>query len=60
MSCGQCEALMINGVYCHETGCPDAWRDYSIECFGCGIDFKPEYKNQAYCSKDCQQIYCGG
>ena len=21
-ACTQCEALMINGVYCHETGCP--------------------------------------
>lgn len=23
MSCNQCEALVINGVYCHETGCPN-------------------------------------
>jgi hypothetical protein len=22
-SCNQCEALMINGIYCHETGCPN-------------------------------------
>ena len=22
-SCDQCQALMINGVYCHETGCPN-------------------------------------
>ena len=22
-SCDQCEALMINGTYCHETGCPN-------------------------------------
>ena len=22
-SCNQCEAAMINGVYCHETGCPN-------------------------------------
>ncbi len=22
-SCNQCQALMINGVYCHETGCPN-------------------------------------
>jgi hypothetical protein len=21
-SCTQCEALMVNGVYCHEIGCP--------------------------------------
>ena len=23
MRCNQCEALMINGVFCHETGCPN-------------------------------------
>lgn len=23
MKCNQCEALMINGVFCHETGCPN-------------------------------------
>ena len=23
MSCDQCVAAMINGVYCHETGCPN-------------------------------------
>ena len=22
-SCNQCQALVINGVYCHETGCPN-------------------------------------
>lgn len=22
-SCDQCQACMINGVYCHETGCPN-------------------------------------
>ena len=22
-SCDQCVALMINGVFCHETGCPN-------------------------------------
>mgnify|MGYP001615430179 CR=1 FL=1 len=34
-SCDQCEACMINGYYCHETGCPNIgkvkidgdWRD---------------------------------
>lgn len=32
--CDQCVAAMINGVFCHETGCPNArkkprkWRGY--------------------------------
>jgi hypothetical protein len=43
--CDQCEALVINGVYCHETGCPNAhktwdadrqaWIQY-VDCFVCG------------------------
>ena len=28
-SCNQCEALMINGVFCHETGCPNIERRYN-------------------------------
>jgi len=47
--CNQCQALMINGVYCHEIGCPIAWKDYSKECDSCGCDFKPEEKHQTYC-----------
>ena len=51
--CDQCEALMINGVYCHETGCPEAWRDYKTDCAFCGFDFTPEIKDQAFCSQEC-------
>ncbi len=29
--CSQCDTLVINGVACHETGCPNAMR----ECQGC-------------------------
>ena len=25
--CDGCAILSINGVLCHETGCPDSWRD---------------------------------
>lgn len=25
--CNSCSPCRINGVLCHETGCPDAWRD---------------------------------
>ena len=27
VGCSQCEALAINGVACHETGCPNMVRD---------------------------------
>ncbi len=26
-NCTQCQALMINGVYCHEAGCPVARKE---------------------------------
>ena len=54
LSCGcdGCSPSMINGTLCHETGCPDAWRDYSVECFECGCDFQPESRGQRVCP-DC-------
>jgi hypothetical protein len=45
MSCDQCNMLSINGVACHETGCPNTksrWDEESGEwirqrkCFDCG------------------------
>ena len=57
MSCQSCEALMINGVYCHETGCPDSWKDYSRDCKNCGDGFKPEERGQMLCSDDCAEMY---
>ena len=40
--CHSCEIMYINNVRCHETGCPDAWRDTPIPCFECGCYFIPE------------------
>jgi hypothetical protein len=47
MRCDQCQMLAINGVPCHETGCPNsrstwiesrgAWIKF-VECFWCGFD----------------------
>ena len=45
MRCDQCQALMINGVFCHETGCPNSRSRYDVDsgewikqrkCFDCG------------------------
>ena len=55
--CDQCEAVMVNGVRCHETGCPDAWVDYGAECQFCGCDFKPDERYQIVCSQDCAEAY---
>ena len=44
-SCDQCQAMRINTVLTHETGCPNA----KHECAGCG-EIIP--RNQKYCA-DC-------
>lgn len=63
IKCGQCCAAMINGVFCHETGCPNSRKRYEdgewvryLKCFDCGCDVRqgevcschePEYREQA-------------
>jgi hypothetical protein len=36
MKCNQCEYLFINGVGCHETGCPNIKR--TVDCDICGYE----------------------
>ncbi len=55
--CDSCEALMINGIYCHETGCPDAWKDYKRECKWCGQEFMPDEEHHEFCSVGCVHDY---
>ena len=45
MRCDQCEMLSINGVACHETGCPNSGKRYAygawirvVECRECGCE----------------------
>ena len=57
--CDACEMLTINGLACHETGCPDAWRDHDRECDWCGQRFQPEAKGTRVCSDDCAESYYG-
>ncbi len=46
VGCSQCAALVINGVACHENGCPNqTW-----ECKGCNAQVS---RRGAYCV-DCQ------
>jgi hypothetical protein len=57
--CQSCEVVRVNGVVCHEIGCPDAWQDEVRECKECGSEFKPESKNQIFCSAGCWSMYSG-
>lgn len=57
--CGQCEELRINGIRCHELGCPAAWLTTILECGWCGQEFVPEERYQRCCSEDCAEAYHG-
>ena len=57
VTCDSCEVLVINNIICHETGCPDAWKDESRECKWCGHCFKPEERSQEFCDSDCAEAY---
>lgn len=57
--CDSCEVLSINGANCHETGCPDAWRDETRECKWCGSEFTPETRDQTCCEESCADAYYG-
>ena len=49
MSCNQCSMLAINGVNCHETGCPNAGKKWAavegewvryVKCPECGCEVR--------------------
>lgn len=64
-SCTDCDVVRINGVTCHETGCPSAHIDpdtgqpYRVECMECGSLFEPESRGDWYCNDDCRAAIYG-
>lgn len=53
--CDGCIPDTINGVLCHEQGCPFAWRDYPKVCAACGEQFYSRHGTQKYCGmEDCR------
>ena len=59
-SCDSCEIAYINGVRCHEHGCPDAWKDYPKVCFECGCNFVPETRYQRTCTSCLEELQESG
>lgn len=55
--CSSCEVININGIPCHETGCPEAYKDTTRSCKWCGHDFKPEERHQNCCGHSCTVAY---
>jgi len=52
--CDNCNIVRVNGILCHEQGCPDSWRDYKLDCFQCGCDFMRTERYQTVC-EDCSE-----
>lgn len=50
--CDGCSPSVINGIFCHESGCPDSWRDKIIDCWECGCEFIPHSRYNTICD-DC-------
>ena len=65
LSCDQCALAILQGIPCHETGCPDSWIDpqtgkgYVKGCSWCGLDFAPDDRHQTFCDDSCAEAYHG-
>lgn len=66
VKCDSCNAIAINGVGCHETGCLDSWlipdgsgRPQTRYCRECGVPFKPSDREQEFCADECARSYFG-
>lgn len=50
--CNSCTPSRINGVLCHESGCPDAWKDKRLICEEClGGFFSPRPDKVPVCHR---------
>ena len=55
--CDQCDVVAINGVVCHEFGCPNKWQDEMRECEWCGCMYLPKRKTSTCCNKSCAKAH---
>lgn len=49
--CNDCSPSRINGVICHEAGCPSAWKDSAWECIECNARFYSPNRHQRTCHR---------
>lgn len=58
--CPSCQLARINGLLCHEAGCPDAHLFTTFDCQWCGTEFVPETpRGNLFCSDECAADYYG-
>jgi hypothetical protein len=57
MHCNQCEMLSIDGVVCHEYGCPNTHARWDVE----EREFVPQYEcRECGCMADVGETCCEG
>ena len=57
--CNQCEVMVINGVKCHERGCPN--ETVKKDCFQCGFKFEAARREfDRFCPDCIENIYAFG
>jgi hypothetical protein len=59
VTCSSCSILVINGHSCHESGCPESWKDETRDCDECGCEFHPQERRQRFCGTDCANSHFG-
>ena len=55
--CDSCQIISINGILCHEFGCPDSWKNKKHSCKECGSEFELEEKFEVFCSEHCYAMF---
>jgi hypothetical protein len=49
--CNDCNPTRINGVLCHEQGCPSAWKDHARTCVECDAKFYSPHAHRKTCGR---------
>jgi len=63
MKCDDCDSVTINGIPCHENGCPSdhinllTGMKHEVICNWCDSYFEPDYKRQNCCDDDCYDAF---
>lgn len=59
MTCDRCDMVSINGIPCHETGCPNAKKEWNgeewvkmFECIECGSQYEDADDAALCCTTD--------
>lgn len=57
--CNQCEMMTINGISCHEIGCPNHGKSYKLSCLVCGKTIRKNNRSgrRFFCSDICMLKY---